>query len=164
MFMRVMAFHIKLRKKFTDYSEFAGKTAEEILGVDALDNAEKLEVHTLASGYLRNDGGRFDFVGFDYPLQVAPVRAMLNFDFDGDGKEEVIFAGNYFGITPYHGKFDALNGILLKPNEDLQDTHELGLDLFNKMVKDLSIIHVKNVPYLLVTINNHNVELYKLGK
>ena len=155
---------IKLRKKFTDYSEFAGKTAEEILGVDALDNAEKLEVHTLASGYLRNDGGRFDFVGFDYPLQVAPVRAMLNFDFDGDGKEEVIFAGNYFGITPYHGKFDALNGILLKPNEDLQDTHELGLDLFNKMVKDLSIIHVKNVPYLLVTINNHNVELYKLGK
>lgn len=153
---------ISLRKKFTKYSDFAGKTAEEIVGKDKLDAAEKFEIQNLASGYLENVNNHFTFVPFAQELQVAPVRAMLKHDFDNDGKSEVLIAGNYFGVTPYHGRFDALNGILLKSKTQRLQTHDLGLDLFNKMVKNLNIITIKNKTYLLVTINNRKCELYKL--
>ena len=153
-----------MRKKFNTYKSFAGKTAEEVMGKEALDAAEKLEIHTLASGYLENKKGAFRFHAFENALQVAPIRAMLKFDFDADGQEEILMGGNYFGITPYHGKFDALGGFLLKKDRKLVNTADLGLNFFQKMVKNLSIVYVNKVPYLLVTYNNAKAELYKIGE
>lgn len=153
-----------MRKKFNTYKSYAGKTAEEIMGKEALDAAEKLEIHTLASGYLENIEGTFKFHAFDNALQISPIRAMVKFDFDGDQQDEVLMGGNYFGITPYHGKFDAMGRFLLKKDQKLVNTASLGLNFFQKAVKNLSIIHVNKVPHLLVTYNNAQAELYKIAE
>ncbi|WP_378178839.1 VCBS repeat-containing protein [Aquimarina sp. SS2-1] len=151
-----------LKKKFTTYNSFAGKTVEEIFGKKALENAELLEVHQLASGYLKNDNGTFTFVPFKNSLQIAPITSMLRYDFDKDDKDEVLLAGNYFGVIPYHGRFDGFAGAVLGSDTEVIEARELNINLSKKSVRGLNIINFVNKDYLLVTINNGKAEIYEM--
>ncbi len=155
---------ISLRKKFTAYKDFAGKPIEEVLDQNMLKEAKKFEVTTLSSGYLRNDNGRFEFVPFEANLQLAPILEQITYDFDGDGSEDLLLAGNYFGVQPYHGRFGSFSGALITANGFTLSGKELGLKIFNKSVRGLNIIELNGEPYLLVTIHNDNVQLYKFRK
>ncbi len=152
-----------IRKKFPTYKDFAGKTVEKIFSRQELSTALKREVHTLASGYLENNNGKFNFREFDLQLQLAPIRAMLKYDFNKDGVEEVLLGGNYFGVTPYHGKFDAFGGALLISPDKILNSNEIGLNLSQKSVKDFSIIKIQQQAYLMITINDSEIELYKMN-
>ncbi|MDR5590013.1 VCBS repeat-containing protein [Christiangramia sp. SM2212] len=150
-----------LRKRFTKYKDFAGKKIDEIMTKEELDSARLLEVHTLASGYLENTGSGFSFREFSRELQSAPIRAMLSYDFNNDGKNEVLIGGNYFGVTPYHGRFDALGGSLMLNENKILDSDQIQLNLSQKSVKDFSIIQIDNKSYLIITINNSKIEIYE---
>ena len=155
---------VSLRKKFTNYTSFAGKSMEEILGEDVLPNAEIQEVHTLSSGYLRNDNGKFSFIPFNFELQLAPIMSFLEFDFDGDTKTEVLAAGNYFGVKPYHGRFDSFPGALINDVNNITLANRIGLDLMGKSIRNINIIHSNNNNYLLLTFNNEAAQVYKILK
>ncbi|WP_417907352.1 VCBS repeat-containing protein [Christiangramia aquimixticola] len=150
-----------IRKRFTQYSDFAGKSVEEIFSKEELDSAKLFKVHTLASGYLKNTGNGFSFREFESELQLAPIRAMLAFDFNKDGKNEVLLGGNYFGVTPYHGRFDSFGGALMLNPGKILHSDEIDLNLSQKSVKDFSIIHVGDKPYLLITYNDAKAEVYE---
>jgi len=151
-----------VRKKFTNYEVFAGKTIEEVIGSSLIKNAALLEVHTLESGYLKNDGGHFSFQAFGPGMQVAPITAFVAFDFDHDGQEEVFAAGNYFGVKPYHSRFDSFSGALIKNETTVIPCYKLGIDLSQKAVRALNIIKFNNKSYLLITINNNHAEVYEI--
>ncbi|WP_299434745.1 VCBS repeat-containing protein [uncultured Aquimarina sp.] len=151
-----------LKKKFTTYNNFAGKTIEEVFGEKELQEATLLEVHQLASGYLKNENGTFSFVPFENSLQVAPIMAMLKHDFNKDGKEEVFMAGNYFGVIPYHGRFDGFAGAILERDTAIIESKELGVNLNQKSVRGLNIINFVNKDYLLITLNNGKAEIYEI--
>ncbi len=155
---------VSLKKKFTTYADFAGKTVNEIFEKEALKNADVLEVSELRSGFLRNENGRFSFVSFGNELQVSPILTFLSYDFNKDGREEALAAGNYFGVKPFHGRFDSFSGALIKDENNVILGDEIGLNLMQKSVRHLSIITLKKQPYLLVTINNNKAEVYKLTK
>ena len=154
---------VSLRKTFTSFTSFAGKSISEILNKDQLKNAQIRTVSTLESGYLKNDNGSFSFVPFQSELQLSPLTDFLKFDFDNDGKEEVLIGGNYFGVKPYHGRFDSFPGALLKNTDSVLLGNVLGLNLMFKSVRHLNVIHIKNKRYLLVTFNNEAVELYRIN-
>lgn len=153
---------VSLRKTFPKYEDFAGKTIGQMFDKELLQKSKILEVQELRSGYLKNENGKFSFVPFQNELQVAPIRAFLEYDFDADGKNEVFTAGNYFGIAPIQGRLDSFSGALIKTEKQAILGQEIGIDLSNKAVKDLNIIHLKNKPYLLVTINNDSAEVYEI--
>lgn len=153
---------VVLRKTFPKYEDFAGKTIEQLFDKKRLQNATVLEVHELRSGYLKNEEGVFRFVPFQNEMQVAPIRTFLEYDFDADGKSEVLAAGNYFGIAPIQGRLDSFSGALIKSDAETVLGPKLGIDLSNKAVKNLNIIQLKNKPYLLVTINNDAAEVYEI--
>ncbi|WP_405384425.1 VCBS repeat-containing protein [Maribacter sp. LLG6340-A2] len=155
---------VSLRKKFTSYSSFAGKPIHEILSDDQIDNASILNVAELRSGYLKNDDGKFTFMPFEFNLQTAPITSFLKYDFDNDTKEEVLIGGNYFGVKPYHGRFDSFSGALLKDANTVHLGNELGLDFMFKSVRKMNIINFKEEPYVLVTINNDTVQVYKIQR
>ncbi|MGJ8715113.1 MAG: VCBS repeat-containing protein [Maribacter stanieri] len=155
---------VSLRKKFTNYSSFAGKSMVEILGKEMLPNAEILETHTLSSGYLQNDNGQFIFVPFNYELQLAPIMSFLEFDFNGDNKTEVLAAGNYFGVKPYHGRFDSFPGALINNANNVTLANEIGLDLTGKSIRSMNIINLNNNKYILLTFNNEAAEVYQILK
>ncbi|MDO1512470.1 VCBS repeat-containing protein [Maribacter confluentis] len=153
-----------LRKKFTDYSSFAGKSIEEVLGKEAIKNTEILEVHTLNSGFLRNDNGKFSFIPFNFELQTAPIMDFLEYDFDGDTKTEVLAAGNYFGVKPYHGRFDSFPGAMIAQGPAVSLTGDLGLDLKGKSIRNMQTITFKGHTYLLLTFNNEAAQVYQILK
>ncbi len=150
---------VYLKKKYTDYKSFAGKTVEEIFG-EKLEKSILMEVSELRSGYLKNDNGTFNFVPFEQGMQIAPILEFLVHDFDADGELEALAGGNYFGVKPYHGRFGSFSGALID-GEKLLYGADLGLDFMNKSIRSLNIISVANEDYLLVTVNNDSVQVYK---
>ncbi|MEC4003214.1 VCBS repeat-containing protein [Flavobacterium sp. SUN052] len=150
-----------IKKKFTAYKDFAGKPADEIFAKEWLEKAKLYEVHTLQSGYLRNDKGKFVFVPFSNNLQVAPITCFVKSNFDNDAQEEVFAAGNYFGVTPYHSRFDGFSGALIKNNKTILLGHQIGIDLTQKAVRHLDVINLNGKKYMLVTINNKPAEVYE---
>ncbi len=153
-----------LKKKYTTYKDFAGQTVEDIFSKEALKNTNVLSVNVLASGYLKNNKGEFTFQPFsDSSLQLAPITEMLKYDFNADGNEDILLAGNYFGVTPYHGKFDSFSGAIIQNNGDIISAQETGVNFYGKAIKGLNIIKIEDVKYLLVTINNDKIELYEIS-
>ena len=153
---------VSLRKKFTAYKDFAGKPIEGILSKEQLEKATVFEVTELSSGYLENENGKFSFTPFSVDLQVAPIMAFLKFDFDGDGSEEVLAAGNYFGVKPYHGRLGSFSGAMIKDKNNVILGDEIGLDFSQKSIRHLNIINFNNRPYLIATFNNEKVQVYQL--
>ncbi len=153
-----------LKKKYRSYNDFAGKTVEEIFGKEGLKNTTLLTVTTLASGYLKNDGGTFTFHPFkDVNLQLSPITEMLKYDFNADGQDDILLAGNYFGVIPYHGRFDSFAGAIIQNNGEVVSSEKVGVNFFGKAVKGLNIINFKGSKYLIVTINNDEIEIYKIS-
>ena len=155
---------VSLRKKFNNYKSFAGKSIDAILEPSVLKKAHIFEVNTLASGYLKNENNTFTFVPFKNELQVSPISAFLEFDFDANGENEVLVAGNYFGVSPYHGRFDSFPGALIFNENKIILGNKIGLDFSQKAVKKLNIIKVQNKSYVLATINNDSAQVYQLIK
>lgn len=153
-----------LRKKYTSYQAFAGQGIEEIFSSEQLKKAVTYHVHTLASGYLKNDNGKFSFISFPDDIQLSPVMAQLKYDFDADGKEEVLLGGNYFGVQPLQGRYGSFVGALIKNEKEILNGRTIGLRLFNQSVRHLNIITVGEDQYLLVTINDGKAQVYKLVK
>lgn len=151
-----------LKKKFNSYKSFAGKTLEEIFDPKMLEKGKLFEVHNLKSGYLKNENGKFTFVPFSNKMQVAPITCFVKSNFDSDAKEEVFAAGNYFGVSPYHSRFDGFSGALIKNEKTLFLGNQIGIDLNQKAVRHLDIVHFKGKKYLLITINNRKAELYEI--
>lgn len=153
---------ISLRKKYPSYKNFAGKQISEIIEKSDLDSAKELNVHTLSSGYLKNINNQYTFVPFKSELQIAPITSFLKYDFDDDGTFEILVGGNYFGVTPYHGRFDSFPGALIKNDSTVILGNKIGLNFSNKAIKSLNIISFKQQPFLMVTVNNDKAQVYEL--
>ena len=155
---------VSLRKKYSTYRSFAGQTIEEILNENQLKSSKTLKVNTLKSGYLRNDSGSYTFVPFNRDFQVAPIMTFCKFDFDNDGADEILAAGNYFGVQPFHGRLDSFTGALIKDEKTIITGDKLGLDFAQKSIRHLNTILFQNRNYLIATPNNGKVQLYQIGK
>ncbi|MEM8926949.1 MAG: VCBS repeat-containing protein [Bacteroidota bacterium] len=154
---------VSLRKKFNTYSSFAGKSVEDIFDAEQLEKAQILEVNTLASGYLKNIDGDFEFIAFPNTLQTSPIMDFVSFDFDVDGHPDVLAGGNYFGVKPYHGRFDSFPGALIKSENEIILGNQLGLDLTHKSIRHLDTLSINGVTYLLAVYNDSEVEVYKIN-
>ena len=96
-----------IQKKYLLYRDYAGKTVQEIFGA-ALHTGTRLEVQTMASGIFYNQGGdRFKFSPLPNQDQVSPLFALLPEDINQDGKTDLLSGGNFYGVTPYEGRYDA---------------------------------------------------------
>ena len=151
-----------LRKTFTSYESFAGKTINEVFG-EQLENAVKLEVNELSSGYLQNDGGQFSFVPFPETFQLAPIMDFVVADFDGDGTNEVVAGGNYHGVKPLHGRLDAFTGGLIDGLQFVEG-YKVGLEFQDRSVRELRILNFGKHPYLLTVFNNDSVQVYQYDR
>ncbi len=108
---------ISLRTKFTNYHSYAEATMQDLLSADQMKNALRLKATELRSCYFRNDGdGKFTIIPLPPEAQVSVLNGMVADDFDGDGNLDLLITGNDFGTDVSIGRYDALNGLLLKGN------------------------------------------------
>jgi hypothetical protein len=106
---------ISMRKKFTNYRSYALATMDEVLSSEQRSGALRLKANTLQSCFLRNDGnGKFTAIPLPVEAQVSVLNGMETGDFDGDGNLDVVINGNDYGSDATIGRYDALNGLMLK--------------------------------------------------
>lgn len=104
-----------LRQKYPDYNSYANATMEDVLSPEQMKASLRLKANYLQSCFLRNDGnGKFTMIPLPKEAQVAPLNGMVVGDFDGDGNPDVAISGNDFGTETATGRYDALNGLVLK--------------------------------------------------
>jgi hypothetical protein len=104
-----------LGNKYTSYQSFGASTIEDILPGNDLDKATVLEAKTFASAVALNNGdGTFALHSLPMEAQLAPVYAALTGDFDGDGRIDLVVGGNFLGVTPVQGRYDASYGLLMR--------------------------------------------------
>jgi hypothetical protein len=151
-----------IKSKFSSYQEFAGKTFDEIFDSSFLNKATLKTVSNLSSGYLENKNGNFSFKPFKEVLQWAPITCFLKDDFNKDGTDEVLLAGNFFGVSPYNGKFDANIGYVLQQGGNVLCGIDLGINFGNKEIKHLNTIAINGKRYLLATVNNGKTLVYQI--
>ena len=152
------------KKRFKTYHSFAEQTFDQLFPTSFLKNAQLKEVTNLSSGYLENNNGKFSFKPFINELQWSPITSFLADDFNNDGKQEVLVAGNLMSVPPYNGKFDSNIGYIIESPTKVIEGTAIGLNFGNKEVKHLKIITVNNHKYLLAAVNNGNLLVYKLKK
>ncbi|MBC7888024.1 MAG: VCBS repeat-containing protein [Ferruginibacter sp.] len=106
-----------LKKRYNNYTKFASATMDEIFPPESRQGAIRLKASMLQSCYIQNDGGgKFTIIPLPKAAQMSTLNGMLADDFDGDGNLDVLINGNDFGTDVSIGRYDALNGLLLKGN------------------------------------------------
>jgi hypothetical protein len=103
-----------LRDKYRSYADYGASRIEDILPRADRRRATVREARTLASAVALNDGhGRFMLRPLPTEAQFAPIRAVMTGDFTGDGRPDLLVAGNDYDMTPALGRYDASYGLLL---------------------------------------------------
>jgi enediyne biosynthesis protein E4 len=104
-----------LRSKYPSYKEFGASRIEDIFPAADLKQAQVREAYTFASAVALNNGnGTFTLQPLPLEAQFAPIYASLAGDFDGDGKIDLLVGGNFYGVTPMLGRYDASYGLMLR--------------------------------------------------
>ena len=104
-----------LKKRFDNYNKFANATMQDIFTPDMMKDAQRMKATMFQSCYLRNEGnGKFTMIPLPLQAQFSVLNGMVTDDFDGDGNLDVLISGNDYGTEVFIGRFDALNGLLLK--------------------------------------------------
>lgn len=106
---------IGMRSKFQNYNSFAKATIDQVLSKDQLKSSLILKAENFRSSYCRNDGNnKFTLIPLPREAQVSVLNGIITDDFDGDGNLDVLLNGNDWGTEVSVGRYDALNGLLLK--------------------------------------------------
>jgi hypothetical protein len=108
---------ISLRSKFQNYNSYATAAIEELFSKEQLKDALVLKANNLRSSYLKNEGnGKFTLYPLPVKAQFSALNGMVVDDFDGDNNLDVLINGNDYGTEVTVGRYDELNGLLLKGN------------------------------------------------
>ena len=104
-----------LREKFPTFHQYASAKLEEIYTEAILADCLRLEVNTLESGILINDGmGTFAFRPLPRLAQASPGFGVAFLDADADVHPDLIIAQNFFGPQRETGRMDGGLSLLLK--------------------------------------------------
>lgn len=149
-----------INKRFVNYSDYALKTIDEVLIPSALKKAHIFEVQTLASGYLRNDNGKYnEFISFPDELQLAPINS---FDLIELNEENILMiSGNSLKVNTYHGGYTSLKGYLLRDILDFEPLSNFGIEPLDQQIKKIESLKMKNKNLLIVFVNNDSAKVYE---
>jgi len=103
-----------LKKKYLKYASYKGQQVTDIFTAEQLEGSVVLEARELGSSVFINEGDKFVKKNLPVEAQVSPVYGIAVGDYDGDGQEDVLMGGNFYGAKPEVGRYDASYGTLLK--------------------------------------------------
>lgn len=99
--------------RFSSYAAYDTGSVSNLLA-DRYAAASKYAAPWLASTVFLNRAGKFQAVALPNEAQFAPGFGICAGDFDGDGKEDLFVAQNFFEVQPQAVRCDAGRGVLLR--------------------------------------------------
>ncbi len=154
-----------LKKKFLRYDAYAGKSIDEIFAPDILEKASVLTVtQTQTCVFYNNGKGGFNMQPLPMRAQFSPVFSILVTDINNDGIKDLFLGGNFYGLKPEVGRYDASYGVTLLGNSkhwfDYLAPANSGLFIKGE-VRDIAPINTKNGREIIVARNNDALQLFK---
>jgi enediyne biosynthesis protein E4 len=103
-----------MRERFPTYKSYAQKAIADVFPGGELSDPVVKNAYTFATSLVRNNGdGSFSVLPLPTLAQLAPIYGILASDVDGDGKTDLLLAGNFDGVQPELGRMSASYGLLL---------------------------------------------------
>ena len=160
---------ITMRRRYEDYKSYATATMDSILPPNQRKGAIIYRANNLASCYLKNNGnGKFNLQKLPAEAQLSMLCGMSVSDFDGDGNLDVVINGNDYSTEVGTGRYDALNGLMLKGDGQ---GNFIPLSILQSGIyipgngKSLVMLHSnKNVCLLAAAENRGPLKVFKLKK
>jgi len=154
-----------LKKRFLRYDAYAGKGIEEILTAEQLEKASVLTVNQMQTCVFYNKGkGQFDMKPLPVRAQFSPVFGILVTDINHDGISDLFLGGNFYGLKPEIGRYDANYGVTYMGNRnhgfDYLPPKQSGLFVTGE-VRDVAVITTKSGKTIIVARNNDALQLFK---
>ncbi|MGI4803123.1 MAG: VCBS repeat-containing protein [Janthinobacterium lividum] len=154
-----------LKKKFLRYDAFAGKSVENIFTSEELQKASVLTVTQTQTCVFYNQGnGRFNMQPLPIQAQFSPVYSILPTNINQDQILDLFLGGNFYGLKPEVGRYDASYGTTLlgnaKHNFTFLPAARSGLFIKGE-VRDIAQIKTKTGKTIIVARNNDALQLFK---
>jgi hypothetical protein len=147
-----------LKDRYTSYRQYAKQTMADVFPQKDLSDALVKNAYTFATTLARNNGdGSFTMVPLPAEAQIAPIYGILATDIDGDGKPDLLMAGNFDGVKPELGKMSAGYGVYLRGDGKGRFTpvRELESGFFVPgQARDIQIVRTSKGRIFIVSRNN----------
>jgi hypothetical protein len=125
-----------LKKEFLSYQKMADKTTTEIFKGKLTDSG-RLEANQFRSIYISDILNAKHVTELPFMYQQAPIRSINLLNKQGD----ILLSGNFWGVVPYEGKYDALGLVCAHYNKQ---TKQFGMPEYwtNAMLNSQDISHL----------------------
>jgi hypothetical protein len=155
-----------IKKQFLKNKDYAEKSIEQLLGKEAVAKATLRTVTQPNSIVLMNDsGGKWTVKNLPIQAQFAPIYGIETADFDGDGKLDILMAGNNYDVQPELGRYDANYGLLLKNRGkgDFEVLKSQQSGFFVKgQVRNIKVIKTGKKTLFVLAKNNDKVQVFEV--
>lgn len=142
-----------LKKAYLTYSEVAGETVQFMMN-DLFKDYAELKAEVLSSSVFINDG-KGGFVRQDLPaeLQLAPLMRFS--PFGPPAQKRFIAGGNFYGVLPYEGRYDAMLPVIFQGDARKGITVAGVLPGYTSEIRDLQWVKSKEARQQLVIASNN---------
>jgi enediyne biosynthesis protein E4 len=155
-----------LKKKFVSFEKYSKATIEDVFDRDQLNKALHKQVFTLTSSVWINQNGIFSSVSLPIEAQVSPVNTIHAMDLNNDGIQDLILAGNKFGIQVELGRYDAGHGLVLLGMKSPGMYEPLSIAKSGLYVpgevRDIDLIKINGRQYIIFANNNGPIQFFEI--
>ena len=154
-----------LKDQFPTHADYAGKQITDIFTVDQLKNAITKNAYIFANSiFYGNETGTFRYQSLPAEAQFSPVYAIMSVDFNSDGWKDLLLGGNFYGVNPQRGRYDASHGVMLigdRSNGFIpMSIQESGLNVTGQVRDIISITYQQDHEAILFAKNNDKIQVY----
>jgi enediyne biosynthesis protein E4 len=149
-----------LKKHYLLYAEYAGVPLDEVF-YGWVDSIKPYPAEHLGSVICFGDGkGKFNLQDLPAEMQISPIFAFQKAD-----ENNYIFGGNFFGVIPYEGRYDAeaLGMFSVAKNNDIHFLPQQNLSSLQTEIRDLKWLTLGGNKVLAVGQNNDKLLFLKLN-
>ncbi len=153
-----------IKKQVLKHTEYAQKSIQDLFKKEIMKKSVVMEGNYFQSAMALNNGnGQFSMVPFPKEVQFSSVCDIWCGDLNGDGRNDLVMAGNDAGFMPQFSKLDASFGHTLLNqgggNFEWVENRTSGFFLRGD-VKTLATLHIKGKKHLLATMNGKKPKLF----
>jgi enediyne biosynthesis protein E4 len=158
---------VSMKKKYLRYENYSSVTFDNLFTKEQLANTENYKANCITNTFFMGDGkGNFTLQMMPPKAQLAPINAAIPFDFDNDGIQDILIAGNDYSTEVETGRYDAGIGLAIKnlgngKFKSLPAT-ESGLNLDGD-VKCMKPIKINGKSCFIIGRNAGKLEIWQWG-
>ncbi|MEA5461801.1 VCBS repeat-containing protein [Arcicella sp. LKC2W] len=156
-----------VKQKFLKFSDYAKASINDLFSDAQMAGKTLQMVNNTESSFLINEGnGKFSLKALPLEAQISPINSIQIVDYNKDGNQDILLAGNFFDNIPEVGRYDANYGIILagkgKGKYDVQTSKQTGFFTKGQVRKMRVINSLGGKKEVVLVKNNEKAQVFGL--